>query len=674
MSDNHCESDLAIYKYIKRGNVDLLKSILDKHNVNLETVNNVLSIGKISRHPLVYAMRLAGGKLKLFNDISSTRFRKMMCKLPKNRLDNTTIYCDIVKLLIRYGAEIDRVCNSYIVYNTYGKNITEECNYTRTIMGYTYFNTIPLCNILWEETDDPSRYYLRSITVKCAIRSWNVNLIKYLLENDMIKNTGTDLSDYLLEAIRSNNSSIVKLFLESGIDLNIPICDKYHSVIYHSTVQGNFEITKMLLEYGANPNIGNTYYILENAIMSKRHSTELFKILLQYGINIACREELFIRAVCKRNFDIITHLLQIGINKIAVSTLCMVIFELRDVRLVRKLIKTIPNINSPCEMCKMYPIHAASSIMTSSIVKLFIKLGAKVNVVNKYGKTPLHISALYSNVRNMRKLLREGADINARDDDESTPLICAVKGNKSINIKFLLDNGADINIKDSSCNTALTYAIKNSSIENVRLLLHYGADLNSIYKREAPFQECGTPLTISYCYNYRITCDIMTYLYYLSLNYPNIKEHRDFDYNMRSINSYSSTLNIKKKIDYEVSIMKNFFIGIKDNKSVSLFDVLRISKLDTIYNLVKNVRISKLKNMEMFTFLLRKHIKYMEKRNRMIESSIRVINMVLNSDNSRWWLLSPEIHYLIFSYLGEDDLKKITSYDRNIDNNEKHKL
>ncbi|QRM15310.1 ankyrin repeat protein [Mudlarkpox virus] len=664
MSDNYCKSDSYIYMNIKQGNIDALKSILDSQDVKSKTVSNVTNTKNRYKYPLLYAIRLAGGKLKLFNDISSTRFRKMMCKLPKNRLDDTSIYCDIVKLLIRYGAEMDRVCNSYTVYNTYGKNITEECNYTRTMMGYTYFSTIPLCNILWEETNDSTRYYLRSITVKCAIRSWNVKLVKYLIENNMIRNTGTHLSDYLLEAIRSNNSSMVKLFLDGGIDLNTPICDKYHSVIYHSTAQGNFEITKMLLEYGANPNIGNTYYILENAIMSKRHSTELFKILLEYGINIVCREELFIRAVCKRNFNIIINLLQIGISKIAVSTLCMVIFELRDVRLVRKLIKIIPNINSPCEMCKMYPIHAASSIMTCSIVKLFIKLGAKVNVVNKYGKTPLHISALYSSVRNMRKLLRNDANIEEKNADGKTPLHIACKLNNVPVIKLLLSIGVSTNLMDIQHNSPLQYAIQNDCEEVVKLLLDYGADINSIYKREVPFQEYGTPLTISYFYNYRITCDIITYLYYLSLNYPN--QYKEFDYNTKSINNYSSTINIKKKIEYEINIMKNILIGYIDRKAISLLDTLYISKLDTIYRLVKNIKISKLKNIKMFIFLLKKHIKYMEKRNRLVEVSIKTINTVLHNDNSRWWILSPEIHYTILSYLDNNDLKRITCQNETI--------
>nr|UOX39060.1 ankyrin repeat containing protein [Finch poxvirus] len=658
MSDNDCKSDSYIYMNIKQGNIDALKSILDRQDVNFEICTSLLSKGKISRHPLIYAIRLAGGKLKLFNDIRSTRFRKMMCKLPKNRLSNTDIYCETVKLLIQYGAEIERVCNSYVVYSTYGKNITDTCNYTRIIMGYSYFSSIPLCNILWKETNHKSRYHLRSITIKCAIHSWNVKLLKYFIENDMLADTDTNLTDYFFEAIRSNNYSIVKLFLDKGINLNTPICDQYHSVIYHSTLQQNFRITKLLLEYGANPNIGNTYYILENVIMSKRHSTELFNILLEYGINIVYREELLIKAVCKRNFDIVVQLLKLGITNVSISTLCMIIFELKDIHIVKKLLKVIPNINKPCEMCKMYPIHAAASIMSQRILKLFLKMGVNINVVNRYGKTPLHISALYSKVRNIRKLLRKGADINAIDDDGITPLMCAVKGNKLTNVKFLLENGADVNIKDISYNTALIYAIKNGHVGNVRLLLDYGADINSVQQYEDPFQEYGTPLTLSYCYNYRITCDIITYLYFLSINYPN--QYKEFDYNTKSINHYSNTINIKKKVEYEINMMKNISIGYIDRKAISLLDILCVSKLNTIYRLVKNIKISKLKNIEMFVFLLKKHIKYMEKRNRLIELSIKTINRVLHDDNSRWWILSPEIHYIILSYLDNDDLRIIT--------------
>lgn len=79
-------------------------------------------------------------------------------------------------------------------------------------------------------------------------------------------------------------------------------------------------------------------------------------------------------------------------------------------------------------------------------------------------------------------------------------------------------------------------------------------------------------------------------MYFLSINYPN--QYKEFDYNTntKSINNYSSTINIKKKIEYEINIMKNMLIGYIDRKAISLLDTLYISKLDTIY-LVKNIKI-----------------------------------------------------------------------------------
>ena len=52
-----------------------------------------------------------------------------------------------------------------------------------------------------------------------------------------------------------------------------------------------------------------------------------------------------------------------------------------------------------------------------------MKHGAKVNIAENLGETPLHIAAKYGACKTVRLLLANGAKVNAKDRDGKTPLI-----------------------------------------------------------------------------------------------------------------------------------------------------------------------------------------------------------------------------------------------------------
>ncbi len=82
-------------------------------------------------------------------------------------------------------------------------------------------------------------------------------------------------------------------------------------------------------------------------------------------------------------------------------------------------------------------LHTASFFsneLTDEVVsRLLLKNGAKVNVKNKFGQTPLHLAAhpmqggVEPNVDNIELLLQHGADVNAIDKKGQTPLDIAIK-------------------------------------------------------------------------------------------------------------------------------------------------------------------------------------------------------------------------------------------------------
>ena len=77
-------------------------------------------------------------------------------------------------------------------------------------------------------------------------------------------------------------------------------------------------------------------------------------------------------------------------------------------------------------------------------------LGANINQQDKYGRSPLHVSAAANHADMTEFLLQRGADIDSRSTgDGQTPLHFAAKNDATLSLKALLGFGADIDSLDT---------------------------------------------------------------------------------------------------------------------------------------------------------------------------------------------------------------------------------
>ena len=135
----------------------------------------------------------------------------------------------------------------------------------------------------------------------------------------------------------------------------------------------------------------------------------------------------------------------------------------------------------------------------TEILKVLIKLGAKINAQDDSGKTPLHWAALYAQGSVVTELLSQGAIPNIQDNEGRTPLHCAARADISnpmggqnvigINpfallsmsgrfaaiVDSLLKKNADPNIADNNGNTPVHLAAQQEA-EIVGSLLAKGGD------------------------------------------------------------------------------------------------------------------------------------------------------------------------------------------------------
>eukprot|EP00124_Ichthyophonus_hoferi_P003845 Ihof_evm3s365 gene=Ihof_evmTU3s365 len=118
------------------------------------------------------------------------------------------------------------------------------------------------------------------------------------------------------------------------------------------------------------------------------------------------------------------------------------IFEaisMRNVRLVKYMIKQGANINEVCPQNGLVPLTTATKLCNNEMVQVLLENGAKPSVPDKQGWTAVHWSAALNNLVAIKLLCRHGADIYGRTHGGRMPIdLARLKDHKEM-VAFLLD-------------------------------------------------------------------------------------------------------------------------------------------------------------------------------------------------------------------------------------------
>jgi len=123
------------------------------------------------------------------------------------------------------------------------------------------------------------------------------------------------------------------------------------------------------------------------------------------------------------------------------------------------------------------PIHWVNFYRedTWPVVDVLLKRGAKPDVRNNDGATPLMLAAEAPSVRAALKLLSAGADASARDKSGTSVLYYATRTDAPELVRALLRRGAQVNVANKDGETPLGRAVTVGASETVHLLLASGA-------------------------------------------------------------------------------------------------------------------------------------------------------------------------------------------------------
>ena len=126
-------------------------------------------------------------------------------------------------------------------------------------------------------------------------------------------------------------------------------------------------------------------------------------------------------------------------------------------------------------------LHMAIEGRQLEVVKLLIEHGAKIDIKDYSGRSPLLWAVSCNHLEIVKILVNCGADINVKTSKKNqhvTPLLIAVDICSVEIVKCLLKNGANRNARDTEGRTSLFYATVRNNLEIVQLLIKEGADLN----------------------------------------------------------------------------------------------------------------------------------------------------------------------------------------------------
>jgi ankyrin repeat protein len=313
-----------------------------------------------------------------------------------------------------------------------------------------------------------------------AIKTDSPPTIRTLIENNANLNArDTQGNSVLHAAVRWNAVNSTTLLVSLDTDINV------HSLtgntpLHDAVVLGMDQIETILINSKANLEVrnidGNTP--LMEAVRSGNNSSA--EKLLRSGADSATRN---IRgdtplhlAVGMERYDLVSLLLGRGTSIHARNTRNRTPFQISlsiSPRMASALL-TRDRIAASDDMGNSALHIALQERAAEDYLRSIISQGARLNVVDNNGKTPLRLAVDFDILESAKIIADSGADPFIAAVDNKTPAeISFSKGEECIRALF---SGRAINARDSSENTILHYAARYGTPQAISLLFELGAN------------------------------------------------------------------------------------------------------------------------------------------------------------------------------------------------------
>ena len=290
----------------------------------------------------------------------------------------------------------------------------------------------------------------------------------------------------LLVASYNGHARVVRLLLEYKTSVDRPLDDVLLTALHLACREGHKDVVDVLLLGGASPDVRDNhgYSPLHHACLHGHASLlpTLMARAKEVYSNEGEAERLLSLAsgqdnadVVKCLIDFIPSLLSDARGPTAVHAAC---FHGQCAALKILLEHGFPADApvGPDVDRGAAPLHVASNAGHDSVVAVLIQFGARVDVANADGDTPLHLACSEGRVGAARVLLDNGsANVDTKNSDGRTALHAAAEKGFDEIVALLLAWKADVNSRDSEQRTPLYLARSHKEVD---ILLANNADPN----------------------------------------------------------------------------------------------------------------------------------------------------------------------------------------------------
>jgi ankyrin repeat protein len=164
------------------------------------------------------------------------------------------------------------------------------------------------------------------------------------------------------------------------------------------------------------------------------------------------------------------------------------------------------------------PLTHAAELGHDDVLRLLLKAGAEVNVVDITGRTALHFAVMNGqggsafegygygtqHIPCVNSLLSYRADVNARTNKGVAPIHLAAEVDSVEIVGILLAHGAHVDAQTESGYTALHIAAKRGFLDMVAALVNHGADVNLTEQKTG-----ATPCGLAIRFEHRAVADFL---------------------------------------------------------------------------------------------------------------------------------------------------------------------
>ena len=249
----------------------------------------------------------------------------------------------------------------------------------------------------------------------------------------------------LIIACCNDNTQLMKLLLTKGADPNIQTSRKILTALIYTSLIGNSDAFRILLDHGADIN-----------------STTVYKETVMHSACIAGNTQIM-KIIIRENPDLMNVTTFNGATPLHSSS------KHGNVLAVKQLIKAQADPNHQDNDGET-PLHRASHSNHPYVVEQLLQALANPNIQNHDGATPLHMASYNGHQQIVELLLQAHAVINICNHDGETPLHGASYSGHVRVVKQLLQAQADPNIRCKNGKSALDIARQRNHLQIVELL------------------------------------------------------------------------------------------------------------------------------------------------------------------------------------------------------------